>query len=54
MFLEIKDSIIEKYPEKFLGALEPVQIEESYNFRVIGIPEINVRLFENFQDSIAL
>lgn len=54
MFLEIKNSIIGKYPEKFLGALQPVQNEESYNFPVIGIPEINVQLFENFQDPVAL
>ena len=38
----------------FFDALKTVQNEKSYIFQEIGIPEIHVRLFENFQNLIAL
>ena len=43
-----------EYPGDFLGALKTGQNSKSYIFKEIGIPEINVRLFANFQNLIAL
>ena len=39
---------------KFFDALKTGQNEKYYIFQEIGIPEIHVRLFENFQNLIAL
>ena len=47
--LEITYSAIAKFPEIFFNALKTRQNEKSYIFREIVIPEIHVRLFENFQ-----
>ena len=49
MLLELKYKAIEKYPEFFFDALETVQKEQFFIFQEIGIPEIHVWLFENFQ-----
>ena len=48
MCLEITYSTIAKYPEIFFDAWKTGQNEKSYIFQEIGIPEIHVRLFENF------
>ena len=50
MCLEITYLAIPKYPEFFLDALKTDQNEKSYIFQEIGIPEIHVWLFENFQN----
>ena len=54
MCLEITYLAIPKYPEIFLDALKTGQNEKSYIFQEIGIPEIHVWLFENFQNLIVL
>ena len=54
MCLEITYLAIPKYPEIFLDALKTSQNEKSYIFQEIGIPEIHVWLFENFQNLIVL
>ena len=50
MYLEITYSAIAKYPEISFDATKTGQNEKSYIFQEIGIPEIHVRLFENFQN----
>ena len=52
--LEMTYSAIAKYPENCFDALKTNQNEKSYIFQEIGIPEIHVLLFENFQNLIAL
>ena len=52
MCLEITQ--IAKYPETFFDASKTGQTEKSYIFQEIGFPEIYVRLFEFFQNLIAL
>ena len=47
---EITYLALPKYPEFFLDALKTDQNEKSYIFQEIGIPEIHVWLFENFQN----
>ena len=54
MCLEIKDSIVGKCPGDFWGALKTSQNEKPYMLKELGIPEINVRLYKNFQNLIAL
>ena len=54
MFLEITYSAIAKYPEIFFDELGTGQNEKSYIFQEIGIPEIHMQLFDNFQNPIAL
>ena len=54
MFLEIKYSTVVKYPENFFDAMKTSLNKKFYIFQRISIPEINVSLFENFQDLIAL
>ena len=46
---QITCSAIAKYPFFFFDALKIGQNEKSYIFQEIGIPEIHVQLFENFQ-----
>ena len=53
MCLEITYSAIAKYPEFFFEAIKIGQNEKSYIFQEISIPEIYMRLFENFQNLIA-
>ena len=53
MCLEVTYSVTAKYPEHFFDALKTDQNEKSYVFQETGIPEIHVRLFENFQNLIA-
>ena len=50
MCLEITYLAIPNYPEFFLDALKTDQNETSYICQEIGIPEIHVWLFENFQN----
>ena len=50
MYLEITYSAIAKYPEISFDEPKTGQNEKSYIFQEIGIPEIHVRLFENFQN----
>ena len=50
MYLEITYPAIAKYPETSFDALKTGQNEKSYIFQEIRIPEIHVRLFENFQN----
>ena len=50
MCLEKTYSATAKYPEIFFDALKTAQNEKSYIFQEIDIPEIHVRLFENFQN----
>ena len=52
--LEITYSAIAKYSENFVDVLKIGQIEKSYIFQEIGIPEIYVWLFENLQNLITL
>ena len=52
MCLEITYSTIAKYLI-FVNALRTGRNEKSYIFQEIGIPEIYLRLFENFQSLIA-
>ena len=54
MCLEITYSAIAKYPEFCFDALKTSQNKKSYIFQEIGIPEILVELFENFQNLIFL
>ena len=54
MCLEITFSHIAKYPETFFDASKTGQTEKSYIFQEFGFPEIYVRLFEFFQNLIAL
>ena len=54
MCLEITYSVIAKYSEFLFDALKTGQNEKSSIFQEIGIPEIHVELFENFQNLIAL
>ena len=54
MCLEIIYSAIAKYPEFFFEAIKIGQNEKSSIFQEIGIPEIHMRLFENFQNLMAL
>ena len=54
MCLEMTYSAISKYPEIFFDALKTDQNEKSYIFQEIGIPQMHVRVFENFQNLIAL
>ena len=54
MFLELKASAVAKCREHLFGGLNTSQDEESYIFWGIGIPGINMRLFENFQNLVAL
>ena len=53
MCLEITYLTIAKYPEIFFDAFKTGQNEKSDIFQEIGIQEIYVRLFENFQNLIA-
>ena len=54
MCLEITYSAIAKYSEFFFDALKTGQNEKPNIFQKIGIPEIHVQLFENFQNQITL
>ena len=54
MCLEVTYASTVKYSENFFDALKPGQNEKSYIFQEIGILKIHVRLFENFQNLIAL
>ena len=54
MFLEIKNSIVTKYPENIFGSLKTGQNEKSYIFWEIDIPQISGQLFENVQNLISL
>ena len=54
MCLEITYSSIAKYTETFFDALNTGENEKSYIFQEIGILENHVRLFEKFQNLIAL
>ena len=54
MCLEITFSHIAKYPETFFDLSKTGQTEKSYIFQEFGFPEIYVRLFEFFQNLIAL
>ena len=54
MCLEITYSTIAKYLEIFFDTLKTDQNEKSYIFQEIGIPEIHMQLFQNFQNLIAL
>ena len=51
---EVTYSAITKHPGIFFDALKTGQNEKSYIFQEIGIPEIHVRLFENYHNLIAL
>ena len=53
MGLERKDSFVAKCPENLLCALKTGQNEKFHIFQEIDILEINVQLFENFQNLIA-
>ena len=52
--VEVTYAATPRYPERFFDALKPGQNEKSCIFQVIGILKIHVRLFENFQNLIAL
>ena len=54
MCIEITYSTFAKYPENFFDALKTGQNQKSYIFEEIDVLEIHVRLFENFQNLIAL
>ena len=54
MCLEITYSAIAKYPDVFFDALKADQNKKSYTFQEIGIPEIHVWVFENFQNLTTL
>ena len=54
MYIEITYSAIAKYPVIFFDELKIVQNEKFYIFQEIGIPEIHVQLFENFQNLMVL
>ena len=54
MHLEIKYSTAVKFPENFFEAMKTSLNKKFYIFQRISIPEINMSLFENFQDLIAL
>ena len=54
MCVEITYSAIAKYSEIFFDTLKTGQNEKSNIFQEISIPEIHVRLFEDFQNLIAL
>ena len=54
MCLETTYAAIAKYSEILFDPLKTGQNEKSYIFQKIGIPEIHVRLFETFQNLIAL
>ena len=51
---EMKDLVVAKSPENLFGALKTGQNLKSYIFPKTSISEINVQLFENFWNLIAL
>ena len=51
---KITYSAMAKYSEIFFDASKTGQNKKSYIFQEIGILEIDVQLFENFQNLIAL